>query len=122
MPVLAVAVSCFAMAMALVPFALWTFMDDTSLKWVPAVAVLASVTSSSCPLLMLFSAYCTLVVFTDLHRSIPWTPAALQTPNAIHRWWAGPDYLTELPLEDEELEEDQEGDREATSAHAHLAS
>lgn len=108
MPVLALAIASFAVAAAAVPFALEVVAAEAALSALPAAAVAVAATSATAAPLMLASAVSTLTVFSDLHRSVPWTESALRRPTALHRLLAGPSYLTEMPLEDEE-EEDEEG-------------
>lgn len=103
---LCLAIASFAVAAAAVPFALSAVADSDAMRALPTAAVVVAVTSASAAPLMLASAVSTVVVFTDLHRSVPWDAAALQTPTALHRLLAGPSYLTELPLDDEEEEDD----------------
>jgi hypothetical protein len=110
MPVLAVAVSCMSIAASLVPFAVSSLPDKDYLNWISSSAILISASSASSAPLMLLSAYCTVVVFTDLHHGIKWAEKSLSTPTAWHRWWARPDYLVELPLEEEEDGSDEMGD------------
>lgn len=127
MPVLTVAISCMSIAAGTVPFALNNLPDEDYLRWIPSAAILVAMSSALSTLPMLLSAYCTLVVFTDLHRGIKWSENNLCTPTAWHRWWARPDYLVELPLEeDEEASDDVEDDivvqNNTDSARAHRAS
>jgi hypothetical protein len=126
MPVLTVAVSCMSIAASLVPFAVSSLPDKDYLNWIPSSAILVAATSASSTLLMLLSAYCTIVLFTDLHRGIKWSEKSLCTPTAWHRFWARPDYLVELPLEEDDGS-DELGDGvhvqdDSESARAHHAS
>lgn len=102
MPVLTVAISCMSIAASLVPFAVSNLPDKDYLNWIPSSAILVAAASSCSTLPMLLSAYCTLVVFTDLHRGVKWSESSLIRPTAVHRWFARPAYLAELPLEDED--------------------
>lgn len=126
MPVLAVAISCMSLAASLVPFAVNRFPDKVYLNWIPSSAVLVATASASSTLPMLLSAYCTLVVFTDLHRGIKWSETTLCKPTAWHHWWARPTYLTELPLDDEDASDGGEDDivvqDSSDAARAHHAS
>jgi hypothetical protein len=125
MPVLTVAVSCMSIAASLVPFAVGSLPDEDYLNWISSSAILIAATSAASTLPMLLSAYCTIVVFTDLHHGIKWDEKSLIPPTAWHRWWARPDYLVELPLEQddgsEELGDGVHVQDESDAARAHHA-
>lgn len=111
-----------SVAASLVPFAVSNLPDKDYLNWIPSSAILVAATSACSTLPMLLSAYCTLVVFTDLHSGIRWSEKSLCTPTAVHRWLARPDYLTELPLEEDASDGEKddivvEDDTEAARGH-----
>eukprot|EP00892_Ulva_mutabilis_P000306 jgi/Ulvmu1/10276/UM060_0078.1 len=108
MPVLATAIACFAVAAAAVPCALRALPAGPAPLALPTAAVLLAATSATAAPAMLASAFCTMAVFTDLHRNVPWSEAALVKPTAFMRLLAGPSYLTELPLYEEEDEDEDE--------------
>ena len=128
MPVLTVAISCMSIAASLIPFAVSGLPDRDYLNWIPIFAILIAGASSCSTLPMLLSAYCTLVVFTDLHRGVKWSEKSLRRPTALHRWLARPAYLAELPLEEDEEASNgnnNEGivmEDDSAAAHAYHAS
>lgn len=106
-PTMAGAICCVAIAASASPFALDSIQSGSSIKVLASALLgLGAAWAAAAPL-MLFQAYSTAVVFTDLHRSVPWTPEHVHPPTRLNRFFAGPEYLTEVPFVEEEDEEEE---------------
>ena len=106
-PTLAAAISCLAICSALGPFCIQNLLDSEP-SWTAlasAMSGIAVMLAVSAPM-MLMHAVATAKVFTHLHKSVPWTPELVKAPTALDRWFAGPAYLTTVPFEEEESQDE----------------
>ena len=104
------AIACLAVAAALAPLCLRHLMQHGGWKAAGSVCIAMAVLLACAGPMMLMHAFSTVVVFTDLHRSVPWTPEWLREPTKWNRWFAGPPYLTQVPF----MEDDDDDDAQST--------
>lgn len=99
------AMACLAVCAALAPFCLEDLLQRGGWKAAGSVCVGIAFLLSVAGPMMLMHAYSTAVVFTNLHRSVPWTEGLVCEPTKWNRLFAGPIYLTQVPFLDDEDED-----------------
>jgi hypothetical protein len=108
-PTMGGAIALLSLAAAVGPFAMRGLLARGDWRALGAALSGAALTLALSAPLMLFHAYSTAVVFTSLHRSVPWSAGLVSAPTAAHKWVAGPPYLTRVPFAEEESDVDFDG-------------
>ena len=110
-PTMVMASTCIALAAAVSPFALSDLLAQGYWKALGSVALGVAVMLALAGLFMLYQAYATVIVFTDLHRSIKWNDDHVCSPTTLQKWVAGPKQFTQVPLlEDSEVVDGDDDD------------